>query len=320
MNTQEIALIFNPAAARGKSAGKKKTLKHHLALNDISYRCFETKSELHLIETAARLVHEFPIIVGAGGDTTMTIIAREIIRAGTGNTLGVIGLGSINDLARELGVLKINKACKAIKQGRTVSIDVGAVRMKGQKEPFIFLSQVSLGLGVSVNRYVSSWMEKHQLMAQFYGTAQSLAAVGGFYYSFKKKIVPVSLDLEHAGNGSLRPIFTPFLIFTNTSISARNFRLSPQSSLFDGKLDCCIMNASNLAHFVKAIVAIKRRTHLEKKKMEVIQGKSFKLDLGEPMEMQADGEIFQTDGKVDIFAIPRALNIIVHPDFQAGLN
>lgn len=315
---KEIALIFNPAAGRGKANRKRKKVEACLKAQNIPYKLFVTKSEDHLVNIATQAVHKYPVIVGAGGDTTVTIIARQVFRSKKGNMLGVIGLGSINDLAREFGVLDIEQACSAIKKGYTMSLDVGVLKTGNHRPPFIFLGQSSLGLGVEVNRYVENWMEKHSIMSRFHSMAQTIAAMEGFYYSYKSKAVPLTLSLQQKEGTT--SISTPFIIFTNTSISGREFRLSPNASPVDGKLDCCILNAATFANFINALIHLKRKTHLEAKKFEVIQDTHFKVYAPHPIEIQADGEIFQSDGEIDISTLPRALKMIVSPDFKPWGN
>jgi len=309
---KKIALIFNPSAGRGKANRKRKKVEACLKAQHIPYEIFVTQSEAHLVKIATQVVHKFPVIVGAGGDTTLTIIAQQIFRYKKGNTLGVISLGSVNDLAREIGVHKIEHACRAIKRGRAVFLDVGVLKRGAQEDPFFFLGQASIGLGVEVNRYIEIWMDKHAFMSRFYTIAQKVAAVGGFYNSFKRKIVPLTVDLKQTeGTTSL---FSPFIIFTNTSINAREFRLSPFASPVDGLLDCCILNASTFPDFVNALIHIKRQTHLETNKVEIIQDKYFKIHAPHPIEIQADGEIFQSNGEIEISTLPRALNVIINPE------
>lgn len=312
--SKEIALIFNPYAGRGKANRKRKKVEACLKAQKIPYKLFVTQSEAHLVEIAAQVVQKYPVIVGAGGDTTTTIIAQQIFRFKKNNILGVFGLGTINDLAREIGVIKIEHACRAIKRACSIALDVGVLKTDSERDPFFFLGQACLGLGVSVNRYVNLWMDRHTFMSRFYSVANRLAAVGAFYHSYKQKIVPLNLDLKQSEYTT--SVFSPFIIFTNTSINAREFRLSPNASPVDGKLDCCILNASTFPNFLNALIHVKRQTHLEKNKVEIIQDKYFKIYSPRPIEIQADGEIFQTNGEIEISTLPRALNVIVNPGFK----
>jgi diacylglycerol kinase family enzyme len=54
--------------------------------------------------------------------------------------------------------------------------------------------------------------------------------------------------------------------------------------------------------------------------IEVIQDSNFRVFAPHPIEIQADGEIFQTDGDIEISTLPQALKIIVNPDFRPWMH
>ncbi len=315
---KEIALIFNPAAGGGTAYKKKERVEAYLESLDLYYDLYETTSEAHLVQVADEVVQHYPIIIGAGGDTTLSIIAQKIIRSGKGNTLGVISLGSVNDLGREIGVYKLEAACRAIKEGRTMALDVGVLKIGKQSEPYFFLGQASLGLGVAVNRYVEIWLEKHNFISRFYTLAQAIAAISGFFYSYKQKIVP--LNIEVMMREARIPVFTPLIIITNTSVNARSFHISPFANPIDGKLDCCILHASTLPRFINALIQVKRQTHLKNKKMEIFQANDFKIRCLQPIDIQADGKIFRSKGDIEISTLPQAIKIIINPNFRFWMS
>jgi diacylglycerol kinase family enzyme len=311
---KEIALIFNPAAGRGNASRRKKKVEACLKAQNITYKLFFTKSEAHLVETAARVVHQYPVIVGAGGDTTIAIIARQILRSKKGNKLGIISLGTVNDLGREMGVLKLASACRAIKTGRSMAMDVGVLKLGNHKESFYFLCQACLGLGAALDQYYQRWAKKHSFISRFSSMTHGIVAVGLIYHSYKQKIVPVSLDLEQ--QGSTTPVRTPFLIFANTSIMGGRLRISPFASPFDGKLDCCILDALPFLSLLILFFRFNLQKQPESKKVEILQDKDFKIYSPHPLDIQADGKVFQTNGEIEISTLPRALNIIVDPNLN----
>ena len=214
-NTQPIALIYNPSAGGGKALRRKKKVENSLQTRGIQYDLFVTESEDHLVETAAKVVHTHPVIIGAGGDTTLNFIATQVLRQGTGNVLGIISLGSVNDLAREIGVHKLENASDAIKYNAISSIDVGMVSSEKNPGPYYFLVSASLGLGVTVNRYVDIWMRKHPLCANFRSATQGTAALSAVHQAFKNHDVPLKLTLEAGSNRQL--VEPSLMIFSNTS-------------------------------------------------------------------------------------------------------
>jgi diacylglycerol kinase family enzyme len=78
-------------------------------------------------------------IVAAGGDGTISAVAAEI--AGTGKTLGVLPLGTLNHFAKDLRIpLELNAAVQTIAHGHVVAVDVAEVNGK------VFVNNSSLGI------------------------------------------------------------------------------------------------------------------------------------------------------------------------------
>ncbi|MCP5105306.1 MAG: diacylglycerol kinase family lipid kinase, partial [bacterium] len=294
----------------GKALRRKRRVEASLVSQDIQYDLFVTESEAHLMETAETVAHKYPVIIGAGGDTTLNLIATEILRHKKGNTLGILSLGSVNDLAREIGVHKLDHAVEAIKHGKTRAVDVGVITSGKHDRPFYFLVSASLGLGVAVNRYVDIWMRKHPVFSSFRSATQGTAAMSGIRRAFKNKYVPLELTLESAGKN--HPIVSALLIFSNTSSFGGSFRPSPTASPTSGKLDCCIFDVSSLGNVLKVSLDIKRQKHLEKNQVRVLQEESFKIHSQRPLEFQLDGEIIKMDGNVEVAILPKALTMITN--------
>jgi diacylglycerol kinase family enzyme len=84
-------------------------------------------------------VPEDGVVVAGGGDGTVSAVAHEV--AGTGRTLGVLPLGTLNHFAKDLGIpLELEAAVKTVVHGRRMAVDVGEVN--GQ----VFVNNSGLGL------------------------------------------------------------------------------------------------------------------------------------------------------------------------------
>lgn len=310
---EKVALIYNPSAGSGKARRMQGKVEACLKYKDIPYDLFVTESEAHLIDITTTVVQRYPVILGAGGDTTLNIIATQILHHGKKNVLGVISLGSVNDLAREIGVFKLEKAVNAIKNRITTAFDVGVVRSKGYPDSY-FLVSASLGLGVAVNRYVDIWMKKHPIFATFRSTTQGTAAVSAIRRAFKNKYVPLKLILESCGNR--HALVTALLIFSNISFYGGMFRLSPTASPVSGKLDCCIFDFDSLTSAAWVSLDVKRQKQLEKNTVQILQDESFKIYADKPLEFQLDGEIIKLGREVEIAILPKALTMITTSRFS----
>lgn len=310
---KKTAVIYNPSAGGGKALRKMRKVENSLKETNIPYDLFVTESEAHLVETAAEAARKYPVIIGGGGDTTMSIIANQIMLNGQKNTLGIISLGSVNDFAREIGVHKLEHAVDAITHNKTRAFDIGVISSEKQTRPYYFLVAASIGLGVAVNRYVDDWMQRHPLLSSIRSATQQTAAMKGIRQAFKSKNVPLEVTLET--NEEIYSIVSSLLVFCNTSSFGGIFRPSPAASPISGKLDCCIFDMSSMGRVFKVSFDIKRQKHLVKNEVRVIRDKSFKIHSKAPLEFQVDGEIIKLDGEVEISILPKALTMFANNNF-----
>ncbi|CAO4181240.1 diacylglycerol/lipid kinase family protein [Methylorubrum populi] len=95
---------------------------------------------------AAASLDEVEAVVVAGGDGTLNCAAG--ILAGTGRALGILPLGTMNLLAKDLGLpLDLDRAIAVLKEGRRRAVDVG--RVNGH----VFLINSVLGMPARMVRH-----------------------------------------------------------------------------------------------------------------------------------------------------------------------
>jgi diacylglycerol kinase family enzyme len=79
------------------------------------------------------------LVVAGGGDGTISCVAGAV--AGTGTTLGILPLGTLNHLARDLGIPSaLEDAAKLIASGKTRRIDVAEVNGR------VFVNNSAIGI------------------------------------------------------------------------------------------------------------------------------------------------------------------------------
>ncbi|WP_338438668.1 lipid kinase [Synechococcus elongatus] len=92
------------------------------------------------------------VIVG-GGDGSLNAAARGLVE--TQLPLGVLPLGTANDLARTLALpTDLNQACQVIAQGQTQAIDLGWVN------GYYYFNVASLGLSVKITQGLTSGVKR----------------------------------------------------------------------------------------------------------------------------------------------------------------
>jgi YegS/Rv2252/BmrU family lipid kinase len=96
--------------------------------------------------TCLRDQHDrYDVVIAAGGDGT--VVGAIPLALERGVPLGIVPLGTFNDLARTLGLPSaIPSACETIVRGRTQTIDVG--RVNGR----YFVNEASIGVSARIAR------------------------------------------------------------------------------------------------------------------------------------------------------------------------
>jgi diacylglycerol kinase (ATP) len=130
-------LMHNPKAGDKGPSGKKLTRWLEGAGYSVSYQSTRKKRFAEALKKPGELV------VVAGGDGTVTKVARHLV--GTGTPLAIVPLGTANNIAGALGITgKPKQIIAGLESARPKSIDVGLVR--GPWGELRFFEGVGVGL------------------------------------------------------------------------------------------------------------------------------------------------------------------------------
>ena len=307
--TEDIALIFNPAAGGGRALERWQRIDAFLKKKKLNFELFLTESEAHLQKVSVEVARKFPIIIGAGGDTTLNVIATEIIRQGYENKLATIGLGSMNDVCRELGVRTIEHVYRAISEKRNTRMDVGQLTLKTHPEPIFFLGAASFGLGVIINRNIDAIYERRELYSRYRPLVRTPAFFYSVFKAFQRGDVPIHFKLKM--EGGTRSFYSPFVIMNNTVIIAKAFHPTPIGSSVDGRIDCCFFLSDTPLQFsVNTIrLMMARDNPLKPEDLEIISCPWFKLTVSEPLDVTVDGKIHHAGKEIEVNVLPRKLSV-----------
>ncbi|MFJ5959090.1 lipid kinase [Pseudarthrobacter oxydans] len=151
---KSAAVVIN-AGARLGSAGPAPAVDMLRSAGLPISAVHQVLSGTELAGTLDRVVAEgHDLVVVGGGDGTVSFAAGRL--AGTGIVLGVLPLGTANDLARTLEIpADLPGACAALAGGKVVDIDMG--RVNGHP----FLNVASVGLSVGVTETLSPRLKRY---------------------------------------------------------------------------------------------------------------------------------------------------------------
>lgn len=150
---RRAALVVNTAARRGALTFDRVKAR----LEDLGVpleESFAVTDASRLVEVVEHVIVDgYDLVIVGGGDGTVSSVVDVV--AGSDAVLGLLPLGTANDLARTLEIpTDVDAACETIAAGHLVDVDVGRV---GETA---FLNVASFGLSVEITRSLSPALKR----------------------------------------------------------------------------------------------------------------------------------------------------------------
>jgi diacylglycerol kinase (ATP) len=292
-------LIANPAAGRGRAKHDFSAIRSAFASAGVeNFRATEAPGDEEKLSRAA-IASGADTLIAVGGDGTCNRVANAILSSGTSCRLGVVPTGTGNDFAKMLGVqaLSVAEIAALIKQGTGSPIDAG--RVDGTH----FLNSCGFGFDASV-------LEATKQVRFLKGDAI-------YIYSALRQLLTYR-GMSVSVNGSAQAERDKMLMLTvsNGRFLGGAFRIAPDASAVDGKLDVGMFGDTGLIGRARIFAGAFRGTHVGLRSVKTKQVAEITLRFSAPPMMEVDGELRQAlSSTVKIECVPRALNVIAAPGY-----
>ena len=287
-------LIFNPSAG-----GEQQNNAQRLAEVVVSLRTHGIRAHIELKTSgrAARLLARDAVrdgdalVVVAAGDGTVEEVASEL--AGTQTGLGIVPIGTMNNLARSLGVpLDIDGACTLIGTRALRHIDVGRVTSEDSTRLQFFLEGAGVGLSAIAALAGQAGEKRHW---GFFARAL------GRLFESKPGTIQVEMD------GRLVETASRIVTVSNAPLMGANLLIAPGAKMDDGMLDVTLYDnmsdAALLAHFTAAAAGHPHQ-------IESFRARHVRISIEEALPAHADKDVSPPRRAVEIEVVPRALSVI----------
>lgn len=218
-------------------------------------------------------------VIACGGDGTVREVAGAV---GHEATLGILPLGTVNQVAGQLGIpANLKSALKVLGSGVTSKVYPGRCTFDGIDEPHLFFIGVSAGPDADAVRLVHPGLKK---------------ALGGLAYGaafIQRLLCPVAdnvLCLVEKPDGSIEKYRASEAIALAGDLYAGRFRFSGSASLTIPGLVLAHVRGGRLkvlSFFVKALLASPPRNDFPH-----MAEASLTLELPTPGTFQIDGDPF----------------------------
>lgn len=306
----KLLLIANPAAQNGAGHAAALRARALLAslLGEDAVALRLTERAGHATELAAQAASDgFDVVVALGGDGAANEVANGLMRTPEAQrpAFGLLPVGSGNDYARTLGVVKsLDNAVLQLVDTPPCAFDLGKCNERWFLETLSFGLDAAIALD-TVARRVRTGKTGTMLYLQA-GIDQLLHHLDVCRYE-------ASFDGADPEQGS------SYLFAVQVGKTyGGGFAICPEADPRDGLLDVCIAHPPLSRAAATGIFLLAKNGHHTgfKKVVELRRARSLSLRFEEPLPAQIDGEEL-LGTSFDISIVPRALRVVA-PAFARG--
>lgn len=288
MTTPNVLLI-NPSGGRGK------VLRYEAELRRLAGETGARVEVSHDAADVTRVAREAAEagaarFVVAGGDGTVHHAVQAL--AGTGCALGIVPLGSGNDLARVLGLPREPEAAfRVATEGAVRQIDVGRA---GEA---LFAGVASFGLDGEATRFAAERTRRLR-GSLLYGYA-ALRVLGRF--------APFEARVRYDGESFEGRVM--LVAVANSGRYGSGMRIAPEARIDDGLLDLVIVREVSRPELLLWFGRVFGGTHVRHPAVVLARAARVEVSTERPMTISADGEVLARTGRepVAVEALTRAL-------------
>lgn len=280
-------VILNPYANRWNAEKRWPQTQTALQAAGVRFDFRRTEKPGHGVIIAREAVEDgYECLIAAGGDSTINEVVNGIqtanIAARSKPALGVVPLGTANDLADNLGIPKeLDAAARVIAGGQTNAMDVCQVNDR------FFVNNSGVGL----EPYITTiQMRIHRVQGI---TRYLLATLIGIYQKPEWEAEMAWDDGNYHGPATLVSI-------GNSPRTGGLFYLTPHANAFDGKLTFLVGSAPSrfqlLQMLPKAMKPGAGNVTEDRRAFEAHTTR-LQINLNRPSPVHADGEVFRLDAQ-----------------------
>jgi diacylglycerol kinase (ATP) len=284
---EPLVVIFNKRALAALAL-RHSGLDGALRERGLPHEIIDTGSAEESWRAAEDAARAGRIVVAAGGDGTARDVANGVLAAANpAAVMGLIPLGTGNDLARSLGRIGhgLERALDALQEGRVIRIDVGQV--SGGE---YFVNSLGIGFDAEVVRRRAG--HRFKPPSYFPGAVRLVFSYQPQRYRVRWR------DGEREGPATL-------VAAMNGAYEGGGVHLAPQASLEDGLLELYWIDPITPWTFARYIWAVRWGTHGRLPMVHYSRTDSLAVESDASIGYHVDGEWRET-------GLGKTLEIVVH--------
>ncbi|HEY6632526.1 MAG TPA: lipid kinase [Rhizobiaceae bacterium] len=289
-------LLVNPKARRGGEALDAVVGRLHRDGLDVTIEPFDALPEI--ARDIVRLRESADLIILCGGDGTIASGALAVVECGL--PLGIIPLGTANDLARTLGIpMDLTEAADVILAGSTRRIDLGSVN------GYAFFNVASIGLSADLAQGLHPKLKK-----RFGRFGYALAAA-----KVLLKARPFTATIRE--KGGVTKVKTFQIAVGNGRHYGGGNVIEASAEIDDGHLDLYSLELNTVWKLAGMLRSFRSGTHGAWKEVRTARCVEFDIETRKPMPVNTDGEIV-TSTPAKFLVHPGAVTVFAPPAQRAA--
>jgi diacylglycerol kinase (ATP) len=285
--------LLNPAAGRGGAAGRLHRFRVLAAAAGAGL--VVSKSGADIAVQARRAVEDgVSRLVVAGGDGTMHQAAQGL--AGSACALGVVPLGTGNDLASTLGIpTDFEAAVARALAGGIRRLDLARV------EQTVCIGYAGVGFDSAVTRFANEQVKRLRgPLVYFYAVLHTLATFEA----------PQMRVVHDGGTFTGRAMFA---VVANLPRFGGGMRIAPAALPDDGWLDLVIVRELSRLRLLAVFPKVYRGTHVGHPEIQIVRTRRAEITLDREMTLYGGGEPVATHAAGQPYVVevmPGALPVV----------
>jgi YegS/Rv2252/BmrU family lipid kinase len=281
-------MLVNPNARRGSEAQEVRPLLEGLGL-ELVVEEFGDSGEAG--DDLKRHAPDVDLAIVCGGDGTVACVGLAAHKAGL--PLGILPLGTANDLARTLDLpMDLEAACRVIAAGRTRRIDLGLVN----DHPFFNVA--SLGLSAALaDSLDGDAKQRWGRLAYAIEATKVLAATRAF-------------DAEIESAAGVSQVRSLQIAIGNGRLYGGGQVVSQDARIDDGRLDLYSLAPAAMGKLALMFWAFRHGRHGAWREVTTDRAAEFWVRTPTPMPVNTDGDIV-TETPAHFVVVPGAVEVIV---------
>lgn len=273
--------------------------------NEVTTRTSLAKGEgIELARAASE--DGFDVVAAAGGDGTINEVVNGLMQAEPRAALGVVPLGTGNDLARALDIPDDPADALALLQsGERRRLDLFEVEIPERR--IYGINAAAGGFSGQVDEAVTT-----QLKANW-GPFAYLIGAASVIPDLQEYSTYISYD-----DGDLDQVDAVNIIVANGRTVAGGKRVSPLSNPEDGLLDVVIVQKGTVVELGDAATRLVAGGFLRSNLVAHRRARCIRIESEPAMWFNVDGELITKD-TLTIRVLPAALDVVVGPGYEAAV-